>query len=173
MADYTKNTPGAPTSGFYAVGDRITDSVGVVWDCIEAGPAYPEHFIGSRRSEAAAEGTPATYATVGAQTYTAADVLSGIIVRDCAGASRTDVLPTAALLVAAMTAPQVGDIIKCLIINGSDPTTEILTISAGAGGTWDANQTAVSRTILGTCSKEIRIRLTNVTAAAEAYVVYA
>jgi len=112
-------------------------------------------------------------ATAGARTYTAAELLGGIIVRDCAGASRTDVLPTAALLVAAMPSVAVGDIVRCLIVNGSDPVTEIITLQAGSGGAFDANQTAVSRTILGTCSKEIRVRITNVTASAEAYVVYA
>lgn len=40
----------------------------------------------------------------GAATYTAAQVLGGVILRDCAGAGRTDVLPTAALLIGAMRA---------------------------------------------------------------------
>lgn len=112
-------------------------------------------------------------ATAGARTYTAAEILGGIIVRDCAGASRTDTLPTAALLVAAMPGVAIGDIVRCLIVNGSDPVTEIITLAAGSGGAFDTNQTAVSRTILGTCSKLVHIRITNVTASSEAYVVYA
>lgn len=115
----------------------------------------------------------ASIATAGAGTYTAAHVLGGIIVRDCAGASRTDTLPTAAALVAAMPGVRVGDIVRCLIVNGSDPVTEIITLAEGSGGGWDANQTAVSRTILGTCSKNIAIRITNITGSSEAYVVYA
>jgi predicted RecA/RadA family phage recombinase len=115
----------------------------------------------------------ASVATVGAATITAAQVLGGIYVRDCAGASRIDTLPTAALLVAATPNPAVGDILRFRVINGSDPITEVLTITEGAGGSWDANQTAVSRIVLGGCSKDILIRLTNVTAASEAYVVYA
>lgn len=115
----------------------------------------------------------ASLATAGNETLTAAQLLGGIIVRDCAGASRTDTLPTAALLVAAMANPRVGDIVRCLIVNGSDPITEVITLAAGAGGGFDANQTAVSRVVGGGASKEIRVRLTNVTAAAEAYVVYA
>lgn len=118
---------------------------------------------------------PASIATAGAGSPTAANILTGTIVRDCAGASRTDTLPTAALLVAAITAwtPAIGDIIECLYINGSDPVTEIITLAEGTGGGWDTNQTAVSRTILGTCSKLIRIRLTGVASGSEAYVVYA
>lgn len=118
------------------------------------------------------QGAPTSLATAGAATYTIAQLLTGIIVRDCAGASRTDVLPTAELLVAGIAGCAVGDTIETLIINGSDPTTEILTIDAGAGGTWDANQTAVSRTCLGTSSKLLRIRVTNITPASEAYVAY-
>jgi len=79
----------------------------------------------------------------------------------------------AALAAAFGQAPAVGDSVDFLYVNGSDPVTEIITIAEGSGGTWDANQTAVSRTILGTCSKLIRMRFTNVTALSEAYVLYA
>ena len=115
---------------------------------------------------------PASIATAGAETYTAAQILGGIIVRDCAGAGRTDTLPTAALLVAALPGVRVGDVISCTIVNGSDAA-EAITLAAGAGGGFDANQTAASRVIGQNTSKTIRIRFTNVTAAAEAYVVYA
>lgn len=115
----------------------------------------------------------ASIATAGAETYTAAQIIGGTIVRDCAGANRTDTLPTAALLVAAIPGAAVGDLVRCLVVNGSDPITEIITLAAGAGGAFDANQTAVSRIVGGGASKTVTIRLTNVTAAAEAYVVYA
>lgn len=123
--------------------------------------------------EEATGAAAASVATGGAGTITAAHVLGGIYVRDCAGASRIDTLPTAALLVAAMPNPAVGDILRFRVINGSDPITEVLTITEGAGGGFDANQTAVSRIVLGGNSKDILIRITNVTPASEAYVVYA
>ncbi len=113
----------------------------------------------------------ASYATAGNVTYTAADVLGGIIVRDCAGAGRSDVLPTAALLVAATPNATVGMIISCCVINGSDAA-ETITIGAGSGGGFDTNQTAASRVNPQNSSKELLIRLTNVTSGAEAYVVY-
>ena len=113
----------------------------------------------------------ASYSTAGPQTYTAADIVGRTIVRDPNGASRSDVLPTAALLVAAMPGARVGDVIDCLIINGADAA-ETITIGAGTGGTFDANQTAASRVIGQNASKLVRIRLTNVTPASEAYVVY-
>lgn len=122
---------------------------------------------------AALEGTPAPTSinTAGAVTYTAAQILSGVIVRDPNGAARTDVLPTAALLVAALPGAEVGDMIKCYIVNGADAA-EALTIGEGVGGAFDANQQAASRIIGQNNSKLLHIRLTNVTAAAEAYVAY-
>jgi predicted RecA/RadA family phage recombinase len=114
---------------------------------------------------------PASIATVGAATYTAAQILGGIIVRDTNGAARSDTLPTAALLVAAMPGVKVGDVVRCQIINGADAA-EVLTILVGAGGAFDANQTAASQVIGQNVSKTLTIRFTNVTAASEAYVAY-
>jgi predicted RecA/RadA family phage recombinase len=114
----------------------------------------------------------ASYSTAGPVTYTAADVLGRTIVRDPNGAARTDVLPTAALLVAALPGVRVGDVVDCLIVNGADAA-EAITLQAGAGGAFDANQTAASRIIGQNASKLVRVRFTNVTAASEAYVMYA
>ncbi len=114
---------------------------------------------------------PASYNTAGPVTYTAADILGGIIVRDPNGAGRTDVLPTAALLVAALPGVRVGDIVECLIVNGADAA-ETITLTAGSGGAFDANQTAASRVIGQNSQKSVVIRFTNVTAASEAYVAY-
>jgi predicted RecA/RadA family phage recombinase len=127
-----------------------------------------------RAVSVAAQGTPTptSKATAGAVTLTAAEVLSGIYVRDCAGAARTDTLPTAALLVAAVPQAKVGDLIRLYVVNGSDAA-ETLTIAAGTGGAFDANQTAASQVVPQNASKYIHIRLTNVTASSEAYVVYA
>lgn len=117
-------------------------------------------------------GLPISISTAGAVTYTAAQVLAGIIVRDTNGASRSDVLPTAALLVAAMPGVRVGDVVRCYIINGADAA-ETLTLVAGAGGAFDANQTAASQVIPQNASKMVHIRITNIVATTEAYVVYA
>lgn len=113
----------------------------------------------------------ASYSTAGAVTFTAADILGRTIVRDPNGASRVDVLPTAALLVAALPGVRVGDVVDCLIVNGADAA-ETITLTAGSGGAFDANQTAASRVIGQNASKLVRIRFTNVTVSAEAYVVY-
>lgn len=44
MAAYTKNSPGAPTAGFYTAGDTVTDSLGVVWTATRTGQAGPDGF---------------------------------------------------------------------------------------------------------------------------------
>jgi predicted RecA/RadA family phage recombinase len=115
-------------------------------------------------------GAPVSKNTAGPVTLTAAELLAGVITVDCGGAGRTYTLPTAALLVAAVPNAQVGDQVECTIINGSDAA-EAITIAEGAGGTWDANFVA-AKTIPQAYSRTLWLRLTNVTASAEAYVVY-
>jgi len=116
----------------------------------------------------------ASYNTAGAVTYTAADILGGLIVRDPNGAGRTDVLPTAALLVAAVAAAfgsaEVGQRLQVHIINGADAA-EAITIQEGTGGGWDANQVS-AKTIPQNTSKDVYIELTNVSSGSEAYVAY-
>lgn len=116
-------------------------------------------------------GVPISDATAGNRTWTAAEILTGIIVRATAGASRSDTLPTAALLVAAVPGAQVGDTIEFMLVNGASAA-ETITVNAGAGGGFDANQPAGTRVLAQNVTKMINIRLTNVTPASEAYVVY-
>lgn len=126
------------------------------------------------RTRSVDEGTPApsSVATAGAGTITPTHILSGIYVRDCAGSGRTDTLPDADDLVAAVPGAKVGDMLTFLVVNGSDAA-EAITLAAGSGGGFDTNQTAASRVVPQNASKLVHIRLTNVTAASEAYVVYA
>jgi hypothetical protein len=113
----------------------------------------------------------ALLATAGAGSPTVADVLSGIVLRDCAGGSRTDTLPTAAALVAAMSGEEIGDIIPVLYINASDAA-ETITIAAGSGGAFVTGTQSGQKDIAQGASKLILIRLTAVVAGSEAYVVY-
>lgn len=115
-----------------------------------------------------AEGAETFDATAGPLTLTAAMVLGGSLLRDPAGAGRTDVLPTAALLVAGLTGAKVGDILALYVVNCADAA-ETITMSAGSGGTWNTNQPAAARVIPQNTSRWVFIRLTNVTSGAEAY----
>ena len=113
---------------------------------------------------------PTEITTAGAATYTAAQLLGGIIVRDPTDASRTDVLPTAALLVAAMQEERVGDTIEFMVINTADAA-ETITIDAGSGGGFHSSQTAASKVIGQNATRIIKVRITGVGADA-AYVIY-
>jgi hypothetical protein len=73
--------------------------------------------------------------------------------------------------VAAIPGVQVGDVVRTLVVNGASAA-ETITINAGAGGAFDANQSAASQVIGQNVSKTLTIRFTNVGARHEAYVAY-
>lgn len=154
-----------PMVGFAAEAASNPSSTGMVK--LAGGAAARSNNVAKEGSSAAT-----SKATAGAVTLTAAEVLSGIVVADCAGAGRTYTLPTAALLVAAVPQAKVGDLLRLKVVNGSDAA-ETITIAEGSGGGFDTNQTSSSRVIPQNTSKDLLIRLTNVTASSEAYVVYA
>jgi hypothetical protein len=110
--------------------------------------------------------TPVTITTAGAATYNAGQVLSGIILRDPNGSSRTDTLPTAVLLVGAVPGATIGTSFRIWIRNDADAA-ETITIAAGTGGT-----TSGTMTIAQSNSKEFLIRFTGVASGAEAYTIY-
>jgi len=110
--------------------------------------------------------TVSTITTAGAATYTAAQILGGLLLRDPNGANRSDVTPTAALLVAAIPGAVVGQSFEFQITNTADAA-ETITVTAGSGATLSGTMT-----IAQNASRRFLVVLTNVTAAAEAYTVY-
>lgn len=76
-------------------------------------------------------------------TWTAADILSGLIVVNCDDAG-TATLPTADLLTAAINGVTVGTSFQFLIRNTGDST---LTIAAGTGGTLASGNTNTVATV--------------------------
>jgi predicted RecA/RadA family phage recombinase len=155
-----------------AKGPRIGHTTAVAANPSATGRVYFDANVRAAKFEAVAKGLPATVSlnTAGPATFTIAQLLSGLIVRDTNGASRTDVLPTAALVVAGLANPQVGDQVRCKIINGADAA-ETITLQEGTGGTWDANFVA-TKVIGQNAAREVVLRLTNVGSGTEAYVVY-
>jgi hypothetical protein len=107
-----------------------------------------------------------TDSTAGALTYTAAMLLGGIILRDPNGAGRSDVTPTAALLLAAIPGAIVGTAFEFTIRNTADAA-ETITVTAGTGATLSGTMTIAQNN-----SKRFLVVFTNVTAASEAYTVY-
>ena len=130
------------------------------------------------QNQAVKVGSPMVYnvaapaSIVGAQVYLSADILNGTIIHGNAGAV-AGTLPTAALLAAALKGVlglqmQVGDMVECLIVNGG---TGAITVTAGAGGTFDGNQGAPSQIISVGSSKYVQLRFTNTTPGSEAYTI--
>ena len=119
--------------------------------------------------------TVATITTAGAATYTAAQLLGGQINRDPNGAGRSDVTPTAALLVAALRAQaqQLGvqppsTVSFDLVIQNDADAAETITVTAGTGCTLSAGHTM---TIAQSNSKRFNVLVTNTTIGSEAYTV--
>lgn len=111
---------------------------------------------------------PATVTTAGAATYTPGQLLGQLILRDPNGASRSDVLPTAALLVAAIPGATIGTSFVFTIRNDADAA-ETITVTAGTGGTVTGGGTM---TIAQSNMKGFLMRFTAVAPGSEAYIVY-
>lgn len=109
---------------------------------------------------------PSTLSTAGALTYTAAQLLGGLILRDPSGAGRSDVFPTAALLAAAIPGVAVGSSFDVVLRNTADAA-ETITMTAGTGVTISGTATAAQNN-----SKRFQIIFTNVTPGSEAYTAY-
>lgn len=115
---------------------------------------------------------PATITTAGAATYTAAQMLGGLILRDPNGSNRSDVTPTAASLLAELAARIGGDVpiglsFEFTIRNDAD-VSETITVTPGTGGTVTGGGTM---TIAQNNSKRFLVRVTG-TGANAAYIVY-
>jgi len=84
--------------------------------------------------------TVSSISTAGAATYTAAQLLGGLIIRDPAGGARSDVTPTALLIIAAITQAGVGDSFEFTIKNAADAA-ETITVTAGTDVTLTGTMT--------------------------------
>jgi hypothetical protein len=109
--------------------------------------------------------TVTTNTTDANQTYTTANVLGGLILRQL-GASRTDTLPTAAALVEAVQGAMVGTAFRFTIRNTSSGAYTI-TVAGGTGIT-----TSGTMTIAQNNTKEFLLVFTNVGINTEAATLY-
>jgi hypothetical protein len=116
-------------------------------------------------------GAPQSTTPAGTSTISAFNLSPGIFIQ-APSVANTSTFDTAANLVALVNARSagavVGDVIQCLLVNGSGTNT--ITLAAGSGGSFDTNQ--ANRVIAVNTSRYVFIRLTNVTPGSEAYVIY-
>lgn len=107
--------------------------------------------------------------TAGNLDITPAMVINGLLERDPNGGNRTDALPDADDLVAAVSGPYVGQVLDFLVVNTAAAANTV-TITAGADGTM---KPATPAAIAQNQARLYKIILTNVTPGSEAYDVYA
>jgi len=112
------------------------------------------------------QATVTTDATAGAKTYSAAELIGGLILRDPAGGARNDVTPTAAQIVAGFAGGVVGSSFEFTIRNTADAA-ETITLTAGAGATLSGTMTIAQNN-----SKRFLCRLDNVGSGTEAVTIY-
>jgi hypothetical protein len=111
--------------------------------------------------------TVSTIADAGAHTYTVAELMGGLINRDCNGASRSDVTPTAAALVAALPDGRtVGRSFRLHVRNTSSGAYTI-TLTAGTGITLSGTMTIAQNN-----GKDFRVYVTNGASGSEAVTIY-
>ena len=101
--------------------------------------------------------TVSTVTTAGVVTFTAAQILGGVILRDPNGAGRSDVFPTAANLLAALKGAKVGTSFNVHIRNTADAA-ETITMQTNTGTTISGTATIAQNN-----AKTFRGVFTNVT----------
>lgn len=110
--------------------------------------------------------TVTTDATAGAKTYSAAELIGGLILRDPAGGARSDVTPTAAQIVAGFAGGVVGSSFEFTIRNTADAA-ETITLTAGDDVTLSGTMTIAQNN-----SKRFLCRLNAVESGSEAVTIY-
>lgn len=108
----------------------------------------------------------ASVATAGAATYSAANLVGGMIIRDPAGANRSDVTPTAAEIVGAIAGAVAGSAFEFTVRNAADAA-ETITITAGTDVTLSGTMTIAQNN-----SKRFLAVVTNAASGSEAVTVY-
>lgn len=108
----------------------------------------------------------ASDSTAGAKTWTAANLIGGLLLRDPNGDARSDVTPTAAALVAGIAGCIVGSSFEFIVRNTADAA-ETITLTAGNGVTLSGTMT-----IAQNYSRRFRAVVTNIGSGTEAVTIY-
>lgn len=111
--------------------------------------------------------TVTTVSTAGAKDYTATELLGGLILRDPNGAGRTDTIPAASAIVAAIPGCKAGTAFEFTIRNTADAAETITIAGVDASVT-----TSGTMTIEQNNTKRFLLVLTNVGTGTEAATLY-
>lgn len=105
--------------------------------------------------------TVTTKSTAGDVTFTAAEILGGLILRDPAGGARADLVPTAASLYAELGSPiKIGGLSFDFTIRNTADAAETITLTTNTGMTMSGTMTIAQNN-----SKAFRVVFTDPTAA--------
>lgn len=130
-----------------------------------ANPTGTAYYSGS--------GTPISTTPGATSTIDIGQLLTGFVIQS-PSAGNTSTVDSAANIVAGInkmsSGAQIGDVVSVYMGNGNN--TNSITIAAGTGGTFDANQPVAARAIAPNTSRFVFVRLTNVTPGSEAYTIY-
>ena len=126
--------------------------------------AKPTVFSNLQATELlSSKATVTTKTTASAVTFTAAELLGGLVLRDPNGASRADKVPSAATIYAAMGSPVKFDGMSFVFtIRNTADAAETITLTTDTGATMTMSGTM---TIAQNNSKTFRVVLTSATAA--------
>lgn len=138
-----------------------TTRIGRVFQWISSTTCIVHAYVEADNDAERTTAIPAEVTTAGAVTLTAAQILAGLILRDCGGAHRADLMPAAAVVWAALRAPRVGQAIDFTIRNTSDGA-ETITLTTDTGATVTMSGTM---TVAQNNSKAFRLVFTSATAA--------
>lgn len=123
-------------------------------------------FISTGGGVSVEYGVPVSYSTAAAITYTAADLKTGLILRNPNGAGRADLVPTAAQIVAAFPGAVAGTWFEFEIRNTAGAA-ETITVTTNTGITLSGTMT-----IAQSNAKQFRCQLVTVTSGSEAVTIY-
>ena len=109
--------------------------------------------------------TVTTDTTAGANTWTIAEMLGGLLLRDPSGCAESDVTPTAAAIVAGIPCATNDDTFEVTIVNTGG---ELVTLTAGCGVTL----VPATQSVAANEQHHLIVRLVDVTGSCEAVTMY-
>lgn len=111
--------------------------------------------------------TPVGDTVAGAETYTPAMLVGGLLLRDPNGAGRSDVTPTAAEIAAAVPGARRNTVFECLVVNTADAA-ETITLTVGNGVTLIPAAVTIAQNEIA----RLTVRIVNATPGAEQVIIY-
>lgn len=165
LDDVTKNVYMSDDNTFTLTPDG-NSWVGIVYRYVETDTAMVKFFVEGPDKNAVFATTETVINTAGNETYTAAQMIGALILRDPNGSNRTDTTATAAEIIAALGNVAVGDTFHMYIRNTAGLPNSV-TVAAGAGVTLDGTMLVAQNN-----TRQFLVRVDNIGVGTEAVTIY-